>query len=303
MNIPVIMMFDDNYIIPAAVAIYSMLSNADTGHNYDIRIIYKDITDAHKDKLNTLVERFPNASILFHKINCTDLPDRISGWPQEIIYKLLVAELFPDVDKAIVTDVDVVFEGDVSKEFIDFDSEDYCAMVKEAALPWDKPYSSDVTDDNIHFMYGAGYMIYNCKAMRRDNMPKKYIDFMYNNLQFLKLPDQEILNIVSNPKIKELHPRNMVLVTWYRINEWVFDKYDYNSTAQEHHEALSNPVQLHYVGYKTWGKPWYDPNAPCAEIWFRYLTYTNFFDEYYSNLFNQIRKVKSKRRSVWKWFK
>lgn len=41
-------------------------------------------------------------------------------------YKFLVASLLPQYDKVIVTDVDVVFLGDIAKEFIEFDiNEEY----------------------------------------------------------------------------------------------------------------------------------------------------------------------------------
>lgn len=280
-----------------------LLKNASKKHDYDLRVMYTNISKTNQEKLSVLVSWFPNASLSFHRVDTAGMPVKVAGWSQEIIYKLIVANMFADIDKAIVTDVDVVFVGDISTEFMNFTSDDYFAGVKQAALPTDKMFSTNINDDNVHFMYGAGYMIYNLKKMRQDNMPAKYIDFMQKNIAKLKLPDQEILNIVSFPKIKELHPRNMALVTWWRVQDFVFNKYDYASTAQEHKEAIQSPVQLHYVGYKTWGKPWSDPSAPCAEIWFRYLTCTNFFDEYYSGLFGKLKTLNNKKKKFWKIFK
>ena len=301
MKIPVIMMFNDNYVIPAAVAIYSMLKNANKRHKYDLRIMHTNITDVHQTKLSQLISEFKNATITFYQTNDIDkrfnIPDNIAGYPREIAYKFILADIFTDIERAIVTDVDVVFVGDISKEFIDFTTDEYFAGVKQAALPHDKPFSSDITDNNIHFMYGAGYMIYNTAAMRRDKMPQKYIDFMHKNTQYLHFPDQEVLNIVSLPKIKVLHPRNMALVTWWRVNDFIFDKYDYNSSWQEHQKALQNPIQIHYVCFTTWKKPWYDIHAPLANLWYRYLTYTNFFEEFYDN--KQCTNLKIKKVHFW----
>jgi len=298
MNIPVIMMFDDSYVIPASVAIYSLLKNAVRQHFYDLRIMYTNISEKHKNKLIEMLDGFSNASIKFFNMKeyntKLDIPDTISGWPREIIYKLIIADIFTDIDRAIVTDVDVVFVGDVSQEFIKFKTDEYIAMVKNSTLPHDKPFSLDITDNNIHFMYGAGYMIYNTKAMRRDKMPKKYIDFMHKNLQYLRFPDQEILNIVNYPNIKPLHPRNMALVSWWRLKDFVFNKYDYNSSEKEHLESLEKPIQIHYVTWTTWAKPWKDINAPLANLWYRYLTYTNFFTEFFIT-----KNKKHQKRFLW----
>lgn len=298
MIIPIAMMFNDNYSIPASVAIYSLLANASKEHQYQLFVLQTNLSEEHKNKLTKLVFEFKNASIKFIPMDDIDkqfdIPDNVAGWPKEIVYKCLVADIFQNFKRMIVTDVDVVFSGDISKEFLAFTSDEYFAGVKQAALPTDKPFSTDITDKNMHFICGAGYMIYNLDKMRKDDMPYKYLSFLKQYHSYLKLPDQEILNIVSYPNIKLLHPRNMTLVTWYAVQEWTFDKYVYCSTEQEHQEALKEPIQIHYVTWTTWGKPWYDPiNPPKSNIWFRYLTYTNFFNEYMQK---NICKVEHKKQ-------
>lgn len=286
--IPVILMFNNNYVIPASVALYSMLINATHDGIFDIRVLHTDITPNNIKKLQETVSVFPNTTLSFYDMNQFDkklnIPAKIAGWPKEIIYKLLVAEIFTDIDRAIVTDVDVVFEDDISNEFFLFDTDEYFAGVKQSAMSHHLPFSPDITDSNMHFICGAGYMIYNLSKMRADNMPEKYINFLHKNSQYLKLPDQEILNIVSYPNIKLLHPRNMVLVTYYACDDYVFNKYEYASSKIEHEYAKLHPVQIHFVGYKTWGKPWKDLRAPCANLWFRYLTYTPYFTSFMNQM-------------------
>ena len=294
-KIPVIFMFDDNYAIPAAVAIYSMIENADKKYMYDIHILYTDIKKQNMLKLCNMVKLFENVNITFRCMKELDkklhIPKNIAGWPKEIIYKLLIADIFPELERVIITDADVVFLDDISCEFLKFNSDEYFAGVKQSAMTHHQKFSTDITDNNMHFLCGAGYMIYNLKKMRTDNMVNKYLNFMRENMRFLKLPDQEILNIVSYPNIKLLSPRNMTLVTYYVSNDYVFNKYSYASTKEEHEEAKKHPVQLHYVTYTTWGKPWTDFNAPCAELWYRYLTYTPFFLDFCSTKFNHKKKM------------
>ncbi len=302
MKIPVIMMFNDKYSIPAAVAIYSMLINADKQHQYILKILHTDISDLHQQKLTDLVKSIErNATLDF--VNMTDfdksyhISKRIAGYPKEIIYKLVVADLFPEFDRAIVTDVDVAYADDISAEFVAFDSGEYFAGVKEAASIGSRPFSQDITDKNKHFCCGAGYMIYNLDKMRQDKMPQKYLQFMNDNTPYLRLPDQEILNIVSWPNVKLLHPRNMALVAWWALDSFSFGTHKFTATKKEFEQAIANPVQIHYVTHKTWGKPWDDPaHAPFANIWMRYLSYTNFFQEYFDEKIKYKRKRKPRRK-------
>ena len=280
MKIPVIMMFNDNYTIPGGAAIYSMLTNTGGGNLFELYVLHTDITKEHQEALQSVVRQFPNATLEFMDLTYRAIPENAGiGYPKEIIYKLILPSVFPQYDKVIVTDVDVLFLDDVAPEFIAFDSDDYFAGVKQTGHANHKPFSTDITDDNMHFMCGAGYMIYNLKKMREDDMERKYMDFLHANREYLRLPDQEVLNIVSQPKIKMLHPRNMTLCAWYVPENYVF-KYDYNSTKEEHEEAKRSPVQLHFVEH-TWRKPWFDPNCPRAELWFEYLSKTPFLSEYF----------------------
>lgn len=41
-NIPIVMMFDDNYAIPAGAAIYSLLDNANKNYNYELFILHNN---------------------------------------------------------------------------------------------------------------------------------------------------------------------------------------------------------------------------------------------------------------------
>ncbi len=298
--IPIILMFNNNYVIPAAVALYSMLVNRKSNNYFDIRILHTDITSENIDVLHKTIESFPNASLTFYSMSDIDrrlnIPDTIADYPKEIIYKLIVADIFPDLDRAIITDADVVFEDDISDEFIKFNTDEYFAGVKQTSMSEHLPFSTDITDSNMHFVCGAGYMIYNLAKMRADDMPNKYMQFMRDNAKYLKLPDQEILNIVSWPNIKLLHPRNMVLVTYYASDDFVFDKNSYTSTYLEHEYAKAHPVQIHFVGYKTWGKPWNDFNAPCANLWYRYLTYTPCFTSF-------MKQITAPKTSMPMWCK
>lgn len=65
MEIQVVHFFDNNYVIPAAVSFYSMLTNASKEHDYVLYVGHSDITAKNQIKLEELVSNFSNAKLKF----------------------------------------------------------------------------------------------------------------------------------------------------------------------------------------------------------------------------------------------
>ena len=56
--IPVMHCFDNNYVIPAGVAFYSMLENADKSYQYKLYVLHSDITQENQDLLFETIKKF-----------------------------------------------------------------------------------------------------------------------------------------------------------------------------------------------------------------------------------------------------
>lgn len=95
------------------------------------------------------------------------------NFSKEMYYKFLVASLLPQYDKVIVTDVDVVFLGDIAKEFIEFNiNEEYYLAGAKSGLgrsdSWLYKFSSRYDEEfSIEerklLNFAGGYYIFNCK--------------------------------------------------------------------------------------------------------------------------------------------
>jgi len=96
--IPVAHCFDNNYVIPAAVSFLSMLENASKYHSYELYVFHADITDENQQKLQDVVAKFDNASLIFVNI-ASQLPlleiPKIEGshYTNEMYFKLLLPSL------------------------------------------------------------------------------------------------------------------------------------------------------------------------------------------------------------------
>lgn len=143
-QIPVMHYFNNNYVIPAAVSFFSMLKNSSKDFEYILYVLHSDIVPENQTKLQKLVTSFSNAKIEFINVEnkFKDLFTKTKNkahYSEEIYNKFLAPNIFKQYDKIIITDVDVVFLGDISEDFVKFDTNEdfylsyYAGIGKKAA--------------------------------------------------------------------------------------------------------------------------------------------------------------------------
>jgi len=297
-EIPLMFCFDNNYVIPAAVAFYSMLKNCSKEYYYKLYILHTDITKTNQEKLIENVKEFSDFSELIfinmeHKFE--DLWNTIGEkghFSKEVMYKVLVASIFPDYDKIIVSDVDVVFLNDISQSYFMLDtSEDYyLAGIKMIGkMKWYLEQLSDkFSHEEIEKLNGfcGGYIVFNLKKIREDNMEEKFIKCFETEGHRINQMEQDVLNLCCYPKTKRLPLK-------YLACSYMWDEYktendketDIHYEKVEIEDAMTNTVQLHYATSK---KPWKNVDCTKADIWFKYLMETNFVEEYLMGLPSKI---------------
>jgi lipopolysaccharide biosynthesis glycosyltransferase len=306
-TIPVMHCFDNNFVIPASVALYSLLKNGHPAYRYKIHALHSDITEANQAKLHRTVADFGNAELVFIDMRgrFSKLFDdtRIKGhYSKEMFYKLLAPSILPDHEKVLISDVDVVFQGDVSRDFENFNvgSDIYLAgspslvrrgtWVEKGLLD----YQRDFTDEEIKKLkIGAGYYIANLAKMRADGLEGAFLKYANDNASRLRQPEQDVLNLVCFPKIKLLPADSMVCTYSYELYQSEKDfEDDLNYSGQEVKDALAHPIQLHYAGAV---KPWNKPDCAKSEVWFEALTHTPFLHDHLLALGNKIDRLRQQK--------
>lgn len=292
-EIPIMFCFDKNYVIPASVAFLSLMEHACPDYNYIFYILHSDISEIQQQKLNETVKDYDNCKLVFKDMNHeleyfwkhSYVGDHFS---KEVMYKLLTASLFPQYDKIIVSDVDVVFLGDVSSSYLDFDISCGCYIggVKPIGKIRDyykvyKDYWSDEEIANMSETCG-GYLVMNLFKIRQDNVEHAFIESLYRNGYRLNQMEQDILNIECVGKIYHLDLNYVVCTYMYDIYK---DEEDFNSdivySSEQIKDAMENPIQLHYA---TGIKPWKMVNCTKSEEWYKYIVKTPFLEEFLETL-------------------
>ncbi|EHP86414.1 glycosyl transferase family 8 [Geobacter metallireducens RCH3] len=306
LNIPVFFAFDNNYVIPAAVAFHSLLANVNVSYKYHFIVLHEDISEENRDLLAQVVSLFSNASVEFRDMgeSFKNEWENIKGkghYTKECLYKLVPMLEFPQYDKIIWSDVDVVFKDDISDVFFMLSEENYIAGVRVCGK-LDKYYENMNMPAEIKSILkngiGAGILVYNLKKMREDNIYDDIMIALQGMSSIVVQPEQDILNIVLKDKIDYIPLRYCFCTYMYNLFKdrhkmklkvkgnlfnYLFKGYRKNLgfdtiySEKELLEAFESPAIIHYA---TSTKPWNTLFTKRKSDWLYCLLKTPFWKRY-----------------------
>ena len=293
--IPIVHCFDHNYVLPAGVAFESLLEHACRDDVvYVLYVIGTGLTDDDKALLAGIVGKFKNAQLEFLPPPKLPLPDLKQGnFSRDMFYKMLVPDLLPQYDTVLVSDVDVVYGGDVADLYFELKSdEEYyvcgtgdvgyaswrqSGILKDSGAPkFFRRYLRKMSqDERDRLTMGVGFFAMNAKMCRRDGMCSKWLDFAIGNFSRLVLPEQDVINICCYPKVKLISSRYMAIAGYEPNYSKMTESERKANPAWD--EMFAHPVQIHFASGI---KPWKYPQCPCSKLWFEALLASGLFDRW-----------------------
>ena len=117
-EIPIFFAVDDNYIPFLGVALKSLIENASNGYRYSIKVLYTNVSDVNKSRIINYQNE--NFSIEFVDLNkqVEKIRDKLytrDYFSNTTYYRLLIPELYPEYNKVLYLDSDIVVLKDISK--------------------------------------------------------------------------------------------------------------------------------------------------------------------------------------------
>lgn len=189
---------DNNYAPLIATTIASVCFN--TNRQVKFWCLESDISNYNKKLIDSLHIKFKNFDIEYKKIDramITEFASKIqtSKYISADTYsRMFIPELFPDVEKMIYLDIDLVALGDVG-ELYDTDLGD-CLI--GAVSEQDNTPQADILQNMQfspeHCYFNAGVLLMNPAKMRRDNFMGKISEILNKYAQYIRLGDQDLLN-------------------------------------------------------------------------------------------------------------
>ena len=279
--VPIAFAFDENLILPAEVAICSLLQNALPTTFYDIYILYGNNVDLSGFGTQRITEQYSNCNITLRNVGDSFAGAyEIRGITNVTYYRLLIPTLIPEYDKIIYSDVDVIFRKDLSELYQMELADNYLAAAYDWGMMIDvagRKYAASVEGLSPDSYLQAGFLLMNSKKLREDNMVSRFKELAQRNYKY---QDQDILNISCGQ-------RKVRLPIYYNMTDYAFRFLNQQPESlrkwcsEEELQKAADPVMIHYNGHKPWKK--YSVNF---DIWWEYYRKSPFFDaKFYFDFF------------------
>lgn len=209
-EIPIFFSTDDNYIPFLDVAISSLIENA--SRKYDYRIIVLN-TGLNEENIKKVKKREKRP----FKIDFLDISDEVEKIKSRLknvyhfsiatYYRLFIASLFPQYDKAIYLDCDLIVLGDISELYftelgdniLGASPEMFVQSTNEFRLYAKKALGVD-PDGYVN----AGVLLMNLSEFRKNKIEERFIALITEHDFDLLDPDQAYLNYLCLGKIHVL---------------------------------------------------------------------------------------------------
>ena len=267
--IPIFFAVDDGYIPFLAVALESMIEHASKNFYYSIKILYTNITEENKQKINKY--NGANINIEFVDLNyyIEEVKDKLytrDYYTNTTYFRLFIPNLYPQYSKALYLDSDIVVLGDIS-ELYNIDIEDNLV----AAAPDDVIQTQKVFQDYAERVVGvsdykhyfnAGILLMNLDEFRKFDFQKKFL-YLLETIKFTVAQDQDYLNRLCKGKTR------IIDKTWDRMPIATDD-------------VKEEDIKI--IHYNLAYNPWHFDDVLYKEYFWKYAEKTEFIDE--------IRKIK-----------
>lgn len=274
-HIPVCFVTDKDYCFSVAVAIISVLENANKDIFYDFYcIVGSDVAQADNEKILSITKQYNNCSIkIIDAGTCyNDKVCRHKYVSNASLFKFLIPDLLPQYDKILYIDTDVIVNEDLSSLYnINLDNNYLGAVLSLYHYLERKTFYKQIKLKDMSTYFNAGVLLMNLKLMRENNL-RKSLEALIG--KFDDSVDQHIFNIVCYGRVKLLPSKYNVTYTDYPIykskknTELLF-------MEKEIDEALNSPVIFHYTGSL---KPWRYNDLPFSMTWYEYYLKSPYKD-------------------------
>ena len=278
--IPIFFAVDDGYIPFLAVTLQSMLENASKDYYYVIKILYTNISEENKEKIIKYENEFAKIEFVDLNYYLEELQEKLytrDYYTKTTYYRLMIPNLYPQYDKILYLDSDVVVLGDVS-ELYNTDLEDnLVGAVPDASVRAIKEFSEYVervigmADYKNYF--NAGVLLMNLKEMRKFDFQTKFL-YLLENMKYSVAQDQDYLNRICKGRTKLLD------------EGWDVMPLPVDAPMKEENIKI--------IHYNLIYKPWHFDNVLYQDYFWKYAKKTEFYDEIMEmrNTYSEENKVR-----------
>ena len=252
---------DDAYLPFLAVTLTSVKENRDPARRYAVRVLHTGLSGENIRRVSAMAEAG-------FSVGFCDISGKMAAFAEKFhtrdyysastYYRLFIPELFPELDKALYLDSDLVVRGDISRLYdTDLGSNLVGAVpdgiintVRELGL-----YAVNRLDLPAPERYfNAGVLLMNLAEMRRCRFAENFLALL-EAVTFRVAQDQDYLNVLCRDRVTYLGYEWNTMPTGVRAD---------------------SPQLIHY---NLDGKPWQRDDVAFGETFWDYAARSGFFGE------------------------
>lgn len=262
-EVPVFFATDDNYAPFLAVTFKSILDNASKDFSYKFYVLTTNLSSSYEKR----IKEFESEDIKIEFIFLKETIEKIKAkfhlrdyYSIETYYRFFIANMFPQYDKVLYCDCDVIVLGDIA-ELYNHNIDNYLVgacpeeVMTEVKIFGD--YVEQALDVDCEKYFNAGVMLMNLDGFRKENIEEKFFD-MLQKYTFRVTQDEDYLNVLCKGKVKLFH------LGW-------------NKTAFKNEKF--NDKDLKLIHYKIHWKPWHYDGVLYENHFWDYAKQTSFYEE------------------------
>ena len=265
-EVPIFFSADNNYAPFLAAALNSAVKNSSKTRQYKAIILHEDLSEENRAKLSVLATDNFKIEFVPMKSGLESITDRMSNrlrcdyFTLTIYFRLFIPAMFPQYDKGIYIDSDVVLLGDLG-ELYDIDiGDNYIGACQDKSVvdvpPLAKYMEEAVGVDRYEYI-NSGVLLMDLKKLRELKFDKHFL-YLLNKYHFDSIaPDQDYINAMCNGKIH------------YLDESW-------DAMPNDNNPPLENPKLIHY---NLFSKPWCYDGIQYGEYFWEYVAGTEFYEE------------------------
>lgn len=207
--IPIFYAADGNYLPYLAVSLSSLKENASREYHYEIYVLHADMSKEAQHSLDEYVDedfsiQFLNISTRLDEIKTSlSLRDYYTG---ATYYRIFIASMFPQFDKALYLDSDIILLGDVSELYNVELGDTLVGAIPDgavAAVPEFRLYTKETLGIDAEKYFNAGVLVMNLKEFRKEDFYGKFCSLL-QAYKFVVAQDQDYLNVLCKDKVTYL---------------------------------------------------------------------------------------------------
>ena len=262
--LPIFFAVDDCYIPFLAVTLQSLIDNSCAENYYAIKVLYTNISEVNKEK----IKKYEQDNVNIEFVNLSSYIEKIKDklytrdyYSKTTYFRLFIPDLYPEYDKALYLDSDVILLTDVANLYnVDLENNLVGGVPDDVIQTIEvfQEYAEKVVGVASYKNYfNAGVLLMNLKELRKFEFQEKFL-YSLDRIKFSVAQDQDYLNRLCKGRVKILNS------SWNRM-----------PIAKKNVDES----EIKLIHYNLAYKPWHFENILYKDYFWENAQKTEFFDE------------------------